>query len=328
MPNNHHLKSFVLLFLFAIVISGGCSMPFSSAAKIDPLADGVLSPDEIEGFSEEDLNQPLFEEDNTDKPLWEEKDPLEDKDKHPPGIGDTRIEYNHLLTTKMMVGSIGLDIEIKVNDFVPLNYTATGVGPKRCAGETHEWPYFKATGEKELSVNGTAILFLGEETCDCSFTDSIDVSIEGFTYPVWGTQNCDEIMLALAFNETWYTNPNWVCDCDDQVKNVLGSMLENIPSGSPPGINDHTLQFNVHCPGQYREERMHGEGGGGTYSWTWRPGYDEGGGAVRTVTTYSGDETQAPDGAPSCLQIGQAQWGPPLSSIDNGVLEWFTEGYE
>ena len=72
-----------------------------------------------------------------------------DERKFPPGFGDTRVEYNHLVKFEQTIGEIGLKTEIEVIDYVPISYTAIGLAPRRCGGETMDWPFFKLQGENE-----------------------------------------------------------------------------------------------------------------------------------------------------------------------------------
>ncbi len=313
---NHrvYVRLFVIIFTVVIVCSS-CSPPTQS-----PDSPAIEEDDQF-ATSESALTNEEIE-----LTMYPPIDPFApDERKFPPGFGDTRLEYNHLIKFDQTLGSMGLKIEVEIIDYVPINYIEVGEGPRRSGGDTQDWVFFKVSGDKELQVNGKGFFIYGGETCDCKFSDTIDVSIEGITHPVWGPENCDDIVVSLAFNETWYTNPEWVCDCEDPVKNVLADMFAQIPSGSPPGIEEHTMQFSTGCPGQYLEEYFVGMGGTGTYRWTWRPGDNERGDPFVTQSAPAIDQDiYGWGGPPSCVSSGGGgHWGPPLSSIDNGVLEWF-----
>lgn len=305
-----------LFLLGGIILSLSCTGPYSQA--VNP-----VSTEEMQlATSESALGSDEGEDQGSDTDQGNRE--------FPPGYGESRIEYDHEFTFDMMFDGKGLRLEINVEDYVPINNVAAGYGNYWCNGENLTgWVYYKYKGEKQLQVNGTGLFSSGDESCSCEFSDKIDVSIEGITHSEKRNpgDQCDNMHISVAFDETWYSDPDWTCSCDDPDHNPIAEMnMEQIPGVVPPGLSEKTLRFDYICPGQFREENMISGIGKGVYQWTWRPGNDENKtDPMSTQQPIELDEDLFPDGPPSCVQVYEPQWGPALSSIDNGVTEWITD---
>jgi len=254
-----------------------------------------------------------------------------DNQTYPPNYGKRRIEYDHQFSLNAMQGGGGLEMEITVSGNVPLKMVAIGEGPMECEGKTILWPLEKLQGESKVEVKGTGTFSTGDESCSCKLSTSIEVKAQGITHPMRANADdgCDTIFLSVQLDETWYTNPDWTCTCSDADDNPVAEMgMERMPAVTSPDLSEKTLRFTYPCPGSFRQEQLTDPTGTlkGRYIWTWRPAIDEskGGRAISTLTTEDLDITQFPQGAPSCAWVREAVFGPPLSSINPGVIEWFS----
>lgn len=237
--------------------------------------------------------------------------------------GPSALVYDHNFTYSFNMGTASMNMTTEVNGGVNFNLiqTASGIVDIPNQSESLELPYFRLSGSGSVPVTGTFSFTTEEDSCSCEFNDSIQVNIAGLTQ--WKPNEVGNVdwKLNLELNETWYTNPDWKCECSKPEMGPIARMnMQQIPAWKPEGLQDKTLEFLYHCDGMYITEDFQGAGGEGSYRWTYRrPNPIEYELSAWPKDTY--DERLFPQGQLLCSDQ-QGTWGPPLALIEPIVATW------
>jgi hypothetical protein len=271
-----------------------------------------------------------------------------------PGYGLKRLEYDHKLGFKWESSSGYIKMEIAITGYVPLSIDKIGIGQVKCRAKTIDQTFLQMSGRSKLDVKGSCQKCSGLKTrsqrgpacCSCTFHDSIDVTIQGKTHyepprseeagvntpPALQPDFCPEQMVSFQLKETWYTKPNWTCECSHPEDSIPTALQMNmLPARGNPGLESKTLKFQYKCTGASRQDFMQDPTkiGYGTYKWTWRSAVDEGSNQPSVnPSRLSVDDHLYPAGAPGATTPNRCpgEWGPPLESIPQPVEEWHPYG--
>lgn len=243
------------------------------------------------------------------------------------GYGHVRVEYDHTFQVDARQGSEGFQMTLAIQGWVPLELKLSGVGPHECLGQVSDNLYHQLAGSGTVSVRGTLETFSRDGGCTCSLADSVDVQANAKT--MWlrpPGERCDDEVVYVQLVETWYTHPDWKCQCVNDDDPAL-ELVAHIPTLRNPNLALMTLEFPVSCPGAYLEEPFSDPTAiaRGMYRWTWRPATEEPADPGRRFATQGAlslDEEVQPEGAPECTAARKAVWGPALDSIVQPASEW------
>ena len=245
----------------------------------------------------------------------EERDSASDQEREFRNLPN-EIIYDHQVSFEMSSGGGGMSMTIQVQGGVEFYATHNGAAIVESGGDQVEMGFSKYHGSGNVPVNGTFSFWSDQDHCDCSFQDTIEVVIDA----VDRQDDAGNIKINIALDETWYTNPQWVCRCSDpDLEPITRMNMQQMPAWKTVELKDRTLEFFPHAYGQSLTEEFQGPIGEGVYQWTFeKPEIPEG----ERIT--SPDPKVYEDNQPQQLMSSrEGKWVPPLESIQPAVEEWF-----
>lgn len=243
--------------------------------------------------------------------------------------GTPRLEYDH----KFQFEKGDVRVDIAITGEIPLTATSSSTAWFECSPSTHsesgDRPVYQLSGSGKVNMGGTADWSSDTSGCVCSLTDTIEVNIQGVTYPeFWGVHSggsCQSPSVALKVMETWNTAPAWQCTCntpEDVEKMHIEENLAAFSQWRNPELEKKTMIFPMECNGDSDLVANLSMFGTGDYWWTFHSGINEGPGRYEGGLGYRDYDPTKPKELISCPG---GEWGPPLESIlaENPVPKWF-----
>jgi hypothetical protein len=249
------------------------------------------------------------------------------------------LEYDH--NFEWAVGSIGL--QISVTGWIPVDEDQSAFVNYWCPNnktKDDDPDYYlnrssHLSGSGQLAVEGAGVYADG---CSCSFTDTVDVEIEALTWWKPNSEGCSDHRINFQLDETWYTNPDWTCVCEDKDAEPFVEMnMEQLPARPSEGMSEGTLEFEYGFNNQYFAQELSDPTGmgSGMYKWTYHT----------TATGHENYPTEDPNrldpeqpgfkktpgfgftvGGPWYTNVEgewSPTWGPPLDQIPIDLIgDW------
>lgn len=236
--------------------------------------------------------------------------------------GPVRLEYDHDLSVEYGNYTMNLDITGSID----VEHYQNAIGRIWCPNSGSCDPYcdgvvFRLQGEETIPIVGSIAFGVGEESgCSINFSADCDVSIEGLRHYVPNAANCSDEVFNLKLSETWYRNIEaqascWNPDPDtaEALEESFRASVESMPEHSPEQYEEFTLQYQL-CNGQIIEQPFEGDGGSGTYRWTFYL-WDQGPFVYTPGHPLRYDDELCPDGQVLCSDFS-GSIGPALESIE------------
>ncbi|MGD0573882.1 MAG: hypothetical protein ABSB61_00720 [Anaerolineales bacterium] len=247
----------------------------------------------------------------------------------PPGYGSNRLQYNHNFSWDYK-GTASLHLDLTVKGVVPLADTQIGEGPAQCVVGTFEPWYLQVSGNGTIPIQGSASTSDSSNSCSCSFTNSLQVSILGKTTYEWLTpgDKCQVNVIYLKLTEKWYTAPDWQCTCTKPEEAISTErIMDSFGNFANPELEKKTLAFQAGCAGDSILEADLADPthiGVGKYRWTYTSSVNEPSNQGYRVQQPGMASTEWAGGTPvvrinSCVA---GWWGPSLESIVQPVTQW------
>jgi len=247
-----------------------------------------------------------------------------EENRKPMDSGPSALIYDHEVSWDFSMGPNGMNMTIDVEGDVMfyVSQVASGMVEIPNQDEWLELPFYRVAGSGNVPINGTFNFYADDNNCNCRFEDSMQVEIAGITQWKPNVLGNVDWKINLELNETWYTQPDWECQCSDPDMEPIARMnMQQMPAWKPEGLTDRTLEFVYFCDGMHIIEDFKGAGGTGTYLWQYqRP--DPGSWKLTPSIKYAYDDMLSPDGQLVCSGR-QGEWGPPLGTLQPIVATWF-----
>lgn len=247
----------------------------------------------------------------------------------PPGYGSNRLQYDHKFSWDYK-GSASLHLDLTVKGFVPITDHQVGLGPQQCKGGAQETLYEQLSSSGTIPIQGSAATQDSTNSCSCSFTNSLQVDIQGKTYYEWlkPGQDCQNPVIGLKLTEKWYTAPDWQCTCTKPEEAIsIERNMDSFGNFANPELETKTLTYPYGCPGdslitEPLEDPTHI--GSGSYRWTFTSSVNEPSNPNDQQKTLGQAAANAqPGDRPGRIQGCMAGWwGPSLESIKQPVTGW------
>jgi len=228
-------------------------------------------------------------------------------------------------------------VDITITGEIPLTATSKSTMVFECSpstkSESGDRMVYQFSGSWKVNIDGTADWSSYASGCACSLTDTIEVNIQGVTFPQWlgvgsgSSGSCQMEAVALKVMETWNTAPAWQCTCNTPEHVEKVHIEENLAAFSQwrnPELEKKTMIFPMGCPGDSDLVENLSMFGKGDYWWTFHSGANEGPSRYQ----HGPNETQwigEGEGKVEPFSCAQGEWGPSLESIlaENPVPKWF-----